>query len=785
MGKKSRKKQQAKKKKSSDRGDLRGTQQNDGDGDSGDAIPRHEQPTGAVQSATPIPVIISASTTTMTQHHDDEDSLAVRAPNAGFASRRGSALAALRNSPVIPPPLKPEVFVAGTGKPASASASASVSRSNSVSNMMMMKTMNTMKRSSSNVDLVHPDPQVVDVVSRHLVANTDDLKLQGGDITHGIYKWTSEHPIPQTKVGIPTNNEESNNHDNNDNRQPSNASNANDNFSITQTADQPSIHKRSTSFSAVSISSSALNSILHPDETNPETDVPVAGMTHSELTAPGGFRRAYLLRRRRKRDPEYGLPDFITRNFIEFLTLYGHFAGEDLSEEEEEEEEEGEEEGVVEETETTALLPGYIGTSAGTMIPTSEAEVEEALTLKHRHKATTLKAVLLLLKSFVGTGVLFLPKAFQNGGWGFSTICLLSCALISYYCFIILINTKDKIQIDGYGDMGQYLYGKWMKLAILSSIALSQIGFAAAYTVFTATNLKVFVENATGLPVDTFGMGFYILLQAMIFIPLALTRNIAKLSGTALIADLFILLGLVYVYYYATFYVSNHGIASRSMQWFNKTDWTLFIGTAIFTFEGIGLLIPIQESMRYPEQFHKSLSGVMVIVTLIFISCGLLCYSAFGSRVETVVLLNFPQASPYTLTVQFLYALAILLSTPLQLFPAIKILENWVFPPHASGKHNPRVKWLKNYFRCGVVLVTALVAWIGAGDLDKFVSLIGSLACIPLIYIHPPLLHYRAYSEDPRTPGVVLSLAGDVLILVFGVIVMCYTSWQTVVKWAS
>ena len=775
MGKKSKKKQLAKKRKSLNRNSLRGTQQND-DG-SGDG---QEQPVRSVQSPTPIPVIINTTdTTTMAQHHDGEDPLAVRAPDAGFASRRGSALAALRNSPVIPP-IKPDVFVTGASLPGTGKrASTSESRSNSVSNMKATMTM-TMKRSSSNVDLVHPDPQVVDVVSRHLVTNTDDLKLQGGDITHGIYKWTSEHPVPQTRTGVATNNSESNNNKNN--RQPSNASNANDNFSITATGDQPSIHKRSTSFSAVSVSSSALNSILHPDETNPETDVPVAGMTHSEVIAPGGFRRAYLLRRRRKKDPEYGLPDFITRNFIEFLTLYGHFAGEDLSEEEEEEEEGGE---AIEETETTGLLPGYIGTSAGTMIPTSEVDVEEALSLKHRHKATTLKAVLLLLKSFVGTGVLFLPKAFQNGGWGFSTICLLSCALISYYCFIILINTKDKIQIDGYGDMGQYLYGKWMKLAILSSIALSQIGFAAAYTVFTATNLKVFVENVTGLPLDTLGLGFYILLQALIFLPLALTRNIAKLSGTALIADLFILLGLVYVYYYATFYVSNHGIASRSMQWFNKTDWTLFIGTAIFTFEGIGLLIPIQESMRYPEQFHKSLSGVMVIVTLIFISCGLLCYSAFGSRVETVVLLNFPQASPYTLTVQFLYALAILLSTPLQLFPAIKILENWVFPPHASGKHNPRVKWLKNYFRCGVVLVTALIAWIGAGDLDKFVSLIGSLACIPLIYIHPPLLHYRAYSEDPRTPGVVISLVGDVLILVFGVVVMCYTSWQTVVKWAS
>ena len=122
-------------------------------------------------------------------------------------------------------------------------------------------------------------------------------------------------------------------------------------------------------------------------------------------------------------------------------------------------------------------------------------------------------------------------------------------------------------------------------------------------------------------------------------------------------------------------------------------------------------------------------SMVMCIVTVIFISCGLLCYSAFGSKVETVVLLNFPHDSPYTLMVQLLYALAILLSTPLQLFPAIKILENWCFPISASGKNNPKVKWLKNYFRCIIVLLTAFIAYVGANDLDKFVSLVGSFAC--------------------------------------------------------
>jgi proton-coupled amino acid transporter len=47
-----------------------------------------------------------------------------------------------------------------------------------------------------------------------------------------------------------------------------------------------------------------------------------------------------------------------------------------------------------------------------------------------------------LLKSFVGTGVLFLGKAFENGGLGFSTIVLLGIASLSLYSFLLLIKTR-------------------------------------------------------------------------------------------------------------------------------------------------------------------------------------------------------------------------------------------------------------------------------------------------------------------------------------------------------
>lgn len=309
-----------------------------------------------------------------------------------------------------------------------------------------------------------------------------------------------------------------------------------------------------------------------------------------------------------------------------------------------------------------------------------------------------------------------------------------------------------------------------MRYLILFSIIISQIGFAAAYIVFTSENLSAFVSAITH-GAKSIDVKYFILLQVLIFLPFSMIRDMAKLSAPALIADFFIILGLVYLYYYDIFTLSTHGIAD--IRAFNPNDWTLFIGTAIFTFEGIGLIIPIQETMKHPEKFPKVLAWVMVVITAIFLSMGALCYASYGSQTQTVVILNLPQDSKFVNAVQFLYSLAILLSTPLQLFPAIRIMETGLFPK--SGKFNWRVKWSKNFFRFAVVMGTGLISWGGADDLDKFVALIGSFACIPLVYVYPPLLYMRAYPEKGK--GVLQALIG------FGAVVMVYTTVLTVSKW--
>jgi proton-coupled amino acid transporter len=164
------------------------------------------------------------------------------------------------------------------------------------------------------------------------------------------------------------------------------------------------------------------------------------------------FRRAFLASRLPEGRP---LPSVVTRNFIDFLVLYGHYGiiirfflikGGDI---EPEDDDEFQDEG----GESQPLLRPANSTSA--MIEGTSSH----------------KAFFLLLKAFVGTGVLFLPKAFANGGMSFSIIVLFVIGCVTLHCMLMLVETSRAFGGLSFGDLGLKLYGTGFRKLVLFSIA--------------------------------------------------------------------------------------------------------------------------------------------------------------------------------------------------------------------------------------------------------------------------------------------------------------------------
>ena len=77
----------------------------------------------------------------------------------------------------------------------------------------------------------------------------------------------------------------------------------------------------------------------------------------------------------------------------------------------------------------------------------------------------------------------------------------------------------------------------------------------------------------------------------------------------------------------------------------NFESLPLFFGTAIFAFEGIALILPLQNAMKEPKKFI-GLLGVMnvgmVLVSVIYVVIGFFGYWKFGEATAGSLTLNLP-----------------------------------------------------------------------------------------------------------------------------------------------
>ena len=453
----------------------------------------------------------------------------------------------------------------------------------------------------------------------------------------------------------------------------------------------------------------------------------------------------------------------------------------------------------------------------------------------HLHSGTSLpptstgKLVATIVKSFIGSGVLFLPKAFQSGGWLFSIIVMVFMAIITQVTIIRLIACR---QIVGgtYGQVVRAAVGPWGQVAVDTSLVLSQAGFCCVYIIFIAKNVMQLLNAHTcWLPGGY--LWVLILLQWFLFTPLTWIRRIANFAPTNIAADALIAAGLVGVLAF-----SINGIASTpgpvQLSLFNSNEFSIFLGTAIYAYEGIGMVVPVFDSLAPVDQarFPRVLSATLAGVTAVYCVVGLVPYLYLDGMahvpMQDSVTLNLPRVW-WSFAIIGGYCLALTFSYPLMLHPAIAIIEGVLthyrllpalvpattaaaadqvvhndgdgggHGPNGSARETARLtggdgegdgehvelvekSYLpRNAARGMIVALTLGVSLVGSQQLNNFVSLIGAFCCCPLAFIYPCVSHLVLVKNASAA-----SKALDVAIIVFGVGVFVFSSYQAVAQWS-
>ncbi|MCO5560401.1 hypothetical protein L7F22_014016 [Adiantum nelumboides] len=426
---------------------------------------------------------------------------------------------------------------------------------------------------------------------------------------------------------------------------------------------------------------------------------------------------------------------------------------------------------------------------------------------QHQHLSSAAKTFGNIVISIVGSGVLGLPYTFKRTGWLVSTLSLSVIAILVYYCMMLLVWSRKKLEKDGdihvdsFSDLGFLLYGKWGRFTVDCMLVLSQGAFCVAYLIFIGENLASVLGSdyvaALKVPFSAFflqdnrmqngnaaqtvhnlrkALGEavtdksslcrffsskegYIWVVFPLEVALASIRTLTKLAPFSIVADLVNFGSMAVVMQQDVATIMSKGIASISMSQ-GLSTLPFAVGVAIYAYEGVALVLPLESSMKERKNFGRVLGLAMVCITTLYISFGLLGYLAFGDETLDIVTLNLGLGWK-TAAVKIGLCIGLFFTFAVMMFPVHEVMEKRVLRGRSSM-----------LLRASIVLVAALCA-VAVPHFAVFLSLVGNSVCCGLAFVVPAVFHIKASREN-----ISKSILGlDYLIIGFGVV---YGVWGTI-----
>ncbi|ODM93718.1 Proton-coupled amino acid transporter 4 [Orchesella cincta] len=405
-----------------------------------------------------------------------------------------------------------------------------------------------------------------------------------------------------------------------------------------------------------------------------------------------------------------------------------------------------------------------------------------------------------LLKGYIGSGILAMPHAFKNAGLVVGTLTTLIIGIICIHTMHILVNCAGDLRRRTQSPQLSFAqvaeiafrvgprplrqFSSFARMTIDAFLSVLQLGYCCVYFVFIAENLKQVIEHHMGFSWPLQG---YIALLLVPMILLSYIRDLKLLAPFSTLANFFMAAALAIIFYYILRDplppLERPGISPIFATW---SQFALFFGTVLCAFEGIGMVLPLQNNMKTPHDFggwNGVLNTSMLIVLCLYIAVGLFGYLKYGDGVAGSITLNLDQGELLAETVRLMVASGVFLSYSLQLHIQMDIV--WPFVKRRLSIPTQKLELIAELtFRTLLVLFTFGMAE-GIANLGLFISLVGALSSTSLALIFPPLINILTRWNDTLEPKTNWKFWKDVSIMIIGVlgsVAGTYASLQNIMK---
>jgi len=125
--------------------------------------------------------------------------------------------------------------------------------------------------------------------------------------------------------------------------------------------------------------------------------------------------------------------------------------------------------------------------------------------------------------------------------------------------------------------------------------------------------------------------------------------------------------------------------------------------------------------------------------------------------------------------IKIFYCINLVLTFPLTVYPANLIIESYIFKNTQPSKKRT---YLKNLSRTVVSFIGVATCLGVAGDVDKFISLAGTVACTPISFFLPAMFHLKLSGDLTKTQRYI-----DIGIIVLSILILIFCTGFTLWTW--
>ncbi|QDZ19616.1 amino acid permease [Chloropicon primus] len=356
-----------------------------------------------------------------------------------------------------------------------------------------------------------------------------------------------------------------------------------------------------------------------------------------------------------------------------------------------------------------------------------------------------------VLKGNVGPGCLSLPFAFSQAGSLLGPLGFFILSSMAVYNMHLLIQCRERLKVDGrfartYGEVAGHVLGKSGKPLVDTFIVLTQLGICSVYFSFFGDSFPS--EDLFGKD-NEIPYAYMAALAFPVVLLLIVPNQVKSLAVFSGMSNLLICSSILWVLVESVRHAVADNFDAVKKLPLCRSEFPLFVGNSVYSLEGIGLVLPIGNSMRSTKEFRKVFfPGIITACTILWLM-GTLSYYSFGKISDGSITAELDKrgvaSNAWMIVINIFLCAAVLLTYPLQLRPAAEVIAERVLgsPAGTSGPY---------YGRLALAIFTGGLAIAMGNNLGLMIALIGSGASTMLALILPPLLDILDTTHKCRWP---------------------------------